>query len=193
MKKIIIAVATFVVVIHSLSANQLKQNPKSAKLPYAKQYRILKETFKLDKDELSRTETLEAVVVKFAELFERTNVLIAQQTERISALEAENFKLKVKLDESEKRIANAEARLKLFDDDLNKVFKWMNKVDDDLYNEIGFGIGGRVKRIEGKLEKLDAQINNFYNGLEAQIDRLRSAVNANSQNIQSLWNSIRKW
>ena len=50
-----------------------------------------------------------------------------------------------------------------------------------------------MKRIEGQLEKLDAQINNFYNGLEAQIDRLRSAVNANSKNIQSLWNSIRKW
>lgn len=200
MKKLIITVAILIVALPSISANYSASRRKSAKSPYAEQYRVLKKSLELDKEELSQTELLEAVAVKFAGMFDQANTMIERLSARTLALEAENRMLKARLDENEKRLANAEkriedaeARLKSFDDDLNKAFKWMNKADGDLYNEIGFGIGAKVKKLDSQVNKLDAQVNNWCNGLNVQMDNLRSIVNANSRNIQTLWDSIRRW
>lgn len=89
---------------------------------------------------------------------------------------------------SDERVEDLEARVKVFDGDLDKVFKWMNKADDDLYNEYSLS----QTAIGAKLQKLDGQVNNWWTGLNAQMDKLRSAVNVNSQNIKVLWNSIRR-
>ena len=195
MKNLMFIIAALIVAFPSVSAASPSQKCKVVKSPYAEQYRILKKSLELDKESLSQTEALEAVAVKFAGMFDRASDMIERLSARTAALEAENILLKARLDkserrisENEKRIEDLEARVKVFDGDLDKVFRWMNKADDDLYNEYS----PSQTAIGAKLKKLDGQVNNWWTGLNAQMDKLCSAVNVNSENIKVLWNSIRR-
>lgn len=186
MKKFILFVAALIVAFPSVCADGPKQKRKPSRSPYAEQFQTLKKSFELDKDELSETEALEAVSVKLAATLDRAADVIAQLSARTVALENENLQLKTRLAGSEKRIKDLEARADAVDGDLDKLFAWMNKANDDLYNE-AFVFRSAIG---AKLDKLDGQVNNWCNGLNAQMNRLRSTVNANSQNIQTLWNSL---
>ena len=195
MKNLMFIVAALIVAFPSVSAANPSQKRMVVKSPYAEQYRILKKSLELDKESLSQIEALEAVAVKFAGMFDRASDMIERLSARTAALEAENILLKARLDkserrisENEKRIEDLEARVKVFDDDLDKVFKWMNKANDDLYNEYSLS----QTAIGAKLQKLDGQVNNWWTGLNAQMNTLRSAVYVNSENIKVLWNSIRR-
>ena len=186
MKKLMLVVAALIVAFPSVCADGSAHKRKPSRSPYAEQFQTLKKSFELDKEELSETEALEAVSVKLAATLDRAADVIAQLSARTVALENENVRLKTRLADSEKRIKDLEVRADAVDGDLDKLFAWMNKANDDLYNDVFLSRSA----IGAKLDKLDGQVNNWCNGLNAQMGRLRSAVNTNSQNIQSLWNSL---
>ena len=186
-KTIIIGILSICAIAHCAAKTA---SQKMTKAEYAEEYKALKKSLDLPNEELTATETLEAIAVKFAKAFDETDNRLGRLSDRTKTLEIASHEMERKMEDAERRLksieerlASIEERVELHDKDLTKIFNWADKIDGEIHNEFGNGIGSKVAQ-------LDKQVNNWCDGLEKQMENLRSVVNSHAADIRSLFQAI---
>lgn len=175
-----------------------------ARAVYAAAYQELRKGL-LDKDgdDMSATEALEAVTVKFSQAFDRTDERLDQMARRTKSLEDDAAQMKrwqrdaeAFIEKLEKRVKALEERVSAQESDLTKLFDWARDTEDDLHNGVRYGstksqidtltkqmndeVGG-VTGLPGRIKRLETAAGNIENSINDHAVTLRNIINALSR------------
>lgn len=193
MKTKVLAILFFVGIVPVFAeVAKLKPNPKPDPV-YKLKYKELKKSLEITDKELTPVEVLEVIALRYAEMLDKAQENFNVLDRRISELEKDSVLLKTELDKTNQRLYKAEqniitlnATVKAQNEDLDKIFDWSSKVDDELFNGSALGaIGGirqSVKKNTGNIESNAADIQ----ALSRDIRNQQQAINNLSWAIRNL-------
>lgn len=138
------------VIASTLTAPSLAEvgnlQPKLKPVPsYKLKYKELKQSLKLEVEELTPTEVLEVIAVRYAEMFDKAQENFIAIDNRLSALEIELANVKKSLGQTAMRVDKAEEAIKAQNDDLDKLFSWTSKIENELFDGVSYGAGQSIK------------------------------------------------
>lgn len=151
----------------------------------AKEFTELKIRLGISDSELSRTDVLELITLAYAKLFDGLEVRVADLERRVQNLETESAALRTDTDALQKQA-------KAFDEDLDKIFKWSDKIDTELHNE--FQVDGVLYKVSQLRKDVSTDLDNHAQAIDKNTRSVRElwgGVNQNSADIRNLSNTIR--
>lgn len=141
-------------------------------------YEALKRNLGIKDEELSRTDVLEIIAVKFAGILDKLSADVACNANNIKILEQNTLALEQRIQANEKKLKDQDVKIRTMDSDLTKLFDWQYKVDNELYKTDGMcwrmdQVERSVKSNESDIEILDKAIRNQKAVNESQDNDIR--------------------
>lgn len=145
-------------------------------------------------DEMGEVEALQAIVVHFSRAFKRTESRLLKLETDVAAIKKRVDAAEINIADGEKRITEAEKRLKTQDEDLTKIFNWATDIDDELHNSahVGGSINSRLDSLNEQVNSLDKQLNNWWGGLSSRVSSVERTLDSHGGAIRNILNALNR-
>jgi len=194
MNKCLILVVVTALSVLSGFAEVEKLKPTTKPEPaYKLKYKELKKSLQVNDKDLTPTEVLEEIALRYAEMFDKAQENFASLDQRVSQLERDSAIIRDELvktigrvDKAEKNIAMLTQTVKDQNADLDKLFSWSEKVEDELFNGISLGaIGGLRQEVKNNKQNISDNSSDIKT-LSSQLQSQARAINELGFAIRSL-------